>query len=123
MDDQFSTRLKNIYDEILMLQTSGQKSASDIEMVSHAIPISVSTSDENADVSVLITPENQEDILLSATLDKLDGDSGNTYEVEMFFNSGVYYARVFFGNITSGSASANLTVVANDEFTMEVVNG
>lgn len=122
MGDKFSDRINANLEEIRMLKTSAQKSASDIELISHSIDISV-TSDSTATVKIKLVPVHQNDMIWSASLDKLSETGGTQYEVGEYFKDDYYYAMVFFGNITSGSATATLTVTSTDDFVMEVENG
>lgn len=115
----FYERIKDDLAELRALKTSAQKSASGIEFVTHKLNISVATSQEYARVLVKITPLRN-DIIWSATIDKLS--SGNqTYEAEEFFDESDYYVYVYFGGIIGGSANTTLTVIATDDFSMEII--
>lgn len=118
--DNFYERIKDDLIELRDLKTSAQRSASEIEFITHKLNISVTTSQDYARVLVKITPLRN-DIIWSATIDKLSsGDQ--TYEVEEYFKDSNYYATIYFGGIVGGSASATLTVIATDDFNMEIVD-
>lgn len=118
--DNFYKRIKNDLIELRDLKTSAQRSASDVKFVSHKLNVTVTTAQDYARVIVKITPLRN-DMIWSATIDKLSsGDQ--TYEVEEFFKDSNYYATIYFGGIVGGSASATLTVIATDDFSMEIVD-
>lgn len=121
--DNFSDRLKRDMDELQNLKSSEKKSAANIEFVSHSINLSATPSDGYAEILVKITPSSP-NMIWGATLNKLPGDDGGqTFEAEEYFQGGDYYARVYFGDIPSGgTASATLTVIATNDFTLEVVD-
>lgn len=129
----FAEHIKNDIKEVNMLKTGTQKSASDVELTSDSILVSTNLDTYGYGiVYVKVSPSNDNEILINATLDKINEDeNGRQFETYLFFENGYYIVYVgFTGNsdddatIAGGgtvTVSANLTVVSTDEFTMEVL--
>lgn len=129
----FAEHIKNDIEEVNMLKTGTQKSASDVELISDTMSVSaVLDSYGYGRVYVKVLPTNNNEILINATLNKINEDeNGRQFETYLFFENGYYVVYVgFAGNrdddatIAGGGTvtlSAILTVVATDNFTMEVM--
>lgn len=129
----FENNLKREIEEVRMLKTGVQKSASSVELVSYNINVSTTLNQSGYGWEyVRVRPVQQQDMLINATLNKINGDdNGRQFETCLFFDGYDYVVYVgFTGNsdddatIAGGgtvTVSATLTVISTDEFTMEVL--